>query len=78
MRTHPRRYPGGDTAPRQGQEPSGEAVRSSKGESDAKIRKRRKKKTGLGRYRDYTNEYLYEELGLDRIAGQGSVRYSSR
>ena len=41
-------------------------------------RRRRKKKTGLGRYRDYTNEYLYEELGLDRIAGQGSVRYSSR
>ncbi len=40
--------------------------------------RRRKKKTGLGRYRDYTNEYLHKELGLVCIAGQGSVRYSSR
>ena len=72
MWTHPRRYPGGDTAPRQGQEPSGEAVRSSKG-----IR-RRKKKTGLGRYRDYIDEYLHKELSLACIAGQGSVRYSCR
>ncbi len=40
--------------------------------------RRRKKKTGLGRYRDYTNEYLYKELGLAYIEGQGPVRYSSR
>ena len=41
-------------------------------------RLRRKKKTGLGRYRDYTNEYLYKEIGLACIVGQGSVRYSRR
>jgi len=40
--------------------------------------RRRKKKTGLGRYRDYTNEYLHKELGLVCITDQGSVRYSSR
>ncbi len=40
--------------------------------------RRRKKKTGLGRYRDYTGEYLYDELGLACIVGQGSVRYSRR
>ena len=40
--------------------------------------RRRKKKTGLGRYRDYTNEYLHKELGLVCILDQGSVRYSSR
>ena len=40
--------------------------------------RRRKKKTGLGRYRDYTNEYLYKEIGLACIKSQGSVRYSSR
>ncbi len=41
-------------------------------------RRRRKKKTGLGRYRDYTNEYLYKEIGLVCITDQGSVRYSRR
>ena len=76
MWTHPRGYPGGDTAPRQGQEPSGEAVRSSKGKFDAN--RRRKNKRGLGRYRDYTNEYMYKEIGLACIVGQGSVRYSRR
>ena len=40
--------------------------------------RRRKSKTGLGRYREYTNEYLYKELGLAYIEGQGSVRCSSR
>ena len=33
---------------------------------------------GRGRYRDYNDEYLHEELGLVCIVGQGSVRYSSR
>ena len=41
-------------------------------------RRRRKKKTGLGRYRDYSDEYLYKELGLVCTVGQGSVRYSCR
>ena len=40
--------------------------------------RRRKNKKGLGRYRDYTNEFLYKELGLACIVSQGSVRYSSR
>jgi len=40
--------------------------------------RRRKKKTGLGRYRDYNDEYMYNELGLVCIIGQGSVRYPSR
>jgi len=40
--------------------------------------RRRKNKRGLGRYRDYTNKYLYRELGLAYIEGQGYARYSSR
>ncbi len=40
--------------------------------------RRRKNKRGLGRYRDYTNKYLYEELGLVCLEGQGPIRYSSR
>ena len=36
--------------------------------------RRRKNESGLGRYRDYTNEYLHRELGLACISGQGSVQ----
>jgi group II intron reverse transcriptase/maturase len=40
--------------------------------------RRRKNRPGLGRYRDYSNEHLYVELGLVCISGQGSVRYLGR
>ena len=40
--------------------------------------RRRRTKPGLGLYRDCTNEFLREELGLVCIAGRGSVRYWSR
>jgi group II intron reverse transcriptase/maturase len=37
--------------------------------------RRRRQKPGLGRERDYSNEYLYDELGLACIAYQRPVRY---
>jgi len=40
--------------------------------------RRRRQRPGLGRYRDFTNEFLYEELGLACIVRQGSMRYASR
>ncbi len=40
--------------------------------------RRRRKMPGLGRYRDYTREYLKKELGLACIISQGSVRHPSR
>jgi RNA-directed DNA polymerase len=40
--------------------------------------RRRRNESGLGRYRDYTNEHLYDELGLACISGQGSVLYPRR
>jgi len=39
--------------------------------------RRREGKAGPGRYRDFPNEHLYEELRLVRLAGRGSVRYAS-
>ena len=52
-------------------------------QSYANVRMRRylrrwKNKRGLGRYRDYTNKYLYEELGLVCLVSQGPIRYSCR
>jgi group II intron reverse transcriptase/maturase len=40
--------------------------------------RRRRNMPGLGRYRDCSNEHLYEGLGLACISGQGSVRYLGR
>lgn len=38
--------------------------------------RRRRQKSGLGRYRDVSNEFLFEELGLVRIGYKGAVKYA--
>ncbi len=38
--------------------------------------RRRKRRTGLGKYRDYNDEHLYKEIGLVCIVGRGSFQGS--
>lgn len=43
-----------------------------------RLLRRRRNRSGLGRYKDLPDGYFFEKLGLFRLTARGSVRYATR